>query len=255
MLVGVAVGFELARDAASPDRPSTKEDAEMELRFLGHAAFALSDGGTTVLIDPFLTGNPKAAASAPTSSTPTRSCSRTATPTTSATRSRSRSAPARPVVAIVELASEIARARASRRARPEPRRHRRRSTGARCKLVPGLAHVDDAEAARVNTPAGLLIEFGGKTIYHLGDTGLFSRPRSCVGARPRDRRRARADRRPLHDGPLRRGRRGAADRRHDRSSRSTTTRSRRSRPTRRRSRPTSRRGRRSRSSCSRRARR
>ena len=36
----------------------------MELRFLGHAAFALSDGGTTVLVDPFLTGNPRAAASA-----------------------------------------------------------------------------------------------------------------------------------------------------------------------------------------------
>ena len=36
----------------------------MELRFLGHSAFALSDGGTTVLVDPFLTGNPRAAASA-----------------------------------------------------------------------------------------------------------------------------------------------------------------------------------------------
>src|SRR4030088_3435638 len=36
----------------------------MEVRFLGQACFTLSDGGTTVLIDPFLTGNPKAAASA-----------------------------------------------------------------------------------------------------------------------------------------------------------------------------------------------
>jgi len=36
----------------------------MELRFLGHAAFALSDGETTVLVDPFLTGNPRAAAGA-----------------------------------------------------------------------------------------------------------------------------------------------------------------------------------------------
>ncbi|HKG03854.1 MAG TPA: MBL fold metallo-hydrolase, partial [Conexibacter sp.] len=36
----------------------------MELRYLGHSAFALSDGGTTVLVDPFLTGNPRAAASA-----------------------------------------------------------------------------------------------------------------------------------------------------------------------------------------------
>src|SRR6185312_16400199 len=36
----------------------------MDIRFLGHAAFALEHGGKTVLIDPFLTGNPKAAASA-----------------------------------------------------------------------------------------------------------------------------------------------------------------------------------------------
>src|SRR5579875_4213408 len=36
----------------------------MDIRFLGHACFALSDGDTTVLIDPFLSGNPKAAISA-----------------------------------------------------------------------------------------------------------------------------------------------------------------------------------------------
>ncbi|HSD79396.1 MAG TPA: MBL fold metallo-hydrolase [Solirubrobacteraceae bacterium] len=36
----------------------------MEIRFLGHACFSLEHDGTTVLIDPFLTGNPKAAAQA-----------------------------------------------------------------------------------------------------------------------------------------------------------------------------------------------
>ncbi len=36
----------------------------MDIRFLGHAAFELTDGDTTVLIDPFLTGNPKAPLSA-----------------------------------------------------------------------------------------------------------------------------------------------------------------------------------------------
>jgi L-ascorbate metabolism protein UlaG (beta-lactamase superfamily) len=36
----------------------------MQIRFLGHAAFELSDGDTTVLIDPFLTGNPLAAVKA-----------------------------------------------------------------------------------------------------------------------------------------------------------------------------------------------
>ena len=46
----------------------------MEIRFLGHAAFELRDGDTTVLIDPFLTGNPKAAVARRGARAPTRSC-------------------------------------------------------------------------------------------------------------------------------------------------------------------------------------
>ena len=33
----------------------------MEVRFLGHACFELSDGDARVVIDPFLSGNPNAA--------------------------------------------------------------------------------------------------------------------------------------------------------------------------------------------------
>ena len=36
----------------------------MDIRFLGHACFELTDGDTRVLIDPFLSGNPKAAVEA-----------------------------------------------------------------------------------------------------------------------------------------------------------------------------------------------
>ncbi len=37
----------------------------MKLRYLGHSAFSMTDGaGRTTLVDPFLTGNPKAAAAA-----------------------------------------------------------------------------------------------------------------------------------------------------------------------------------------------
>ena len=59
MLVGVAVGIELARELSQAPRD---QGGVMEIRFLGHAAFELSDGDTRVLIDPFLSGNPKAAA-------------------------------------------------------------------------------------------------------------------------------------------------------------------------------------------------
>jgi L-ascorbate metabolism protein UlaG (beta-lactamase superfamily) len=36
----------------------------MDIRWLGHSAFQITSGDTDILIDPFLTGNPKAAASA-----------------------------------------------------------------------------------------------------------------------------------------------------------------------------------------------
>ena len=68
----------------------------MDIRFLGHAAFELTDGDTTVLIDPFLTGNPKAAVDGRRGRADARSCSPTATATTSATPSTSPSARARP---------------------------------------------------------------------------------------------------------------------------------------------------------------
>src|SRR6202043_2358016 len=44
--------------------PPTRRTSPMEIRFLGHAAFELKHEGTTLLVDPFLTGNPKGAAQA-----------------------------------------------------------------------------------------------------------------------------------------------------------------------------------------------
>ena len=41
------------------------------------------------------------------------------------------------------------------------------------KLVPAW-HTSTTPAGTVSTPAGLLISFGGKIVYHLGDTCLFS---------------------------------------------------------------------------------
>ena len=63
MLVGVAVGWELARELDDTE-PESGGDLTVEIRFLGHACFELTEGDTRVLVDPFLTGNPKAAAAA-----------------------------------------------------------------------------------------------------------------------------------------------------------------------------------------------
>src|SRR3954447_1170061 len=45
-------------------RRTERQVLAMNIRWLGHAAFSLEADGSTVLIDPWLTGNPKAAASA-----------------------------------------------------------------------------------------------------------------------------------------------------------------------------------------------
>ena len=41
------------------------------------------------------------------------------------------------------------------------------------RLVPAW-HTSTTPSGTVNTPAGLVIRLGGKTVYHLGDTALFS---------------------------------------------------------------------------------
>ena len=103
MLIGVAVGYELAQTARPKE---TEQTMAVDIRFLGHAAFELKSGDTTVLVDPFLTGNPKAAVEAA-EVEPTTSCSPTATRTTTATPSTSPSAPARPSSRSTEIAGEI----------------------------------------------------------------------------------------------------------------------------------------------------
>ena len=142
----------------------------MDIRFLGHACFELSDGDTRVLIDPFLTGNPKAAVSAdeldPTTILLTHGHVDHIGDTVSiATRTGAKT------LAIVEIAGELG------------------DDGVdvidgnlggtvqfdwgSVKLVPAW-HTSTTPKGTVNTPAGLVIDFKGTVVYHLGDTALFS---------------------------------------------------------------------------------
>ena len=142
----------------------------MDIRFLGNPDFELSDADTKVLIDPFLTGNPKAAADPgelePTTILLTHGHVDHLGDTVDIAKRTGA-----PVVAMVELAQEIGE---------EGVEVFDPNLGGTVefdwgwvRLVPAW-HSSTTPKGTVTTPAGLVVHFGGKTTYHLGDTALFS---------------------------------------------------------------------------------
>ncbi|HSZ69542.1 MAG TPA: metal-dependent hydrolase [Solirubrobacteraceae bacterium] len=143
----------------------------MEIRFLGHAAFELKDGETSVLIDPFLTGNPKAAVAADDLSPNAILLSHGHGDHLGDTVAIAKRAGAE-VVAIVEVANELAGEGLENVRDPNIGGTVEGEWGW-VRLVPAW-HTGTTPGGTASTPAGLVIGFGGKVIYHLGDTGLFS---------------------------------------------------------------------------------
>ena len=141
----------------------------MNIRFLGHAAFALEDGGKTVLVDPFLTGNPKAAVTADEVAADAILLSHGHGDHVGDTVAIAKRTGAS-VVAIVELAGEIAD-EGVQTFDPNIGGTVEFDWGS-VRLVPAW-HTSTTPNGTVSTPVGLVIEIGGKRIYHLGDTGLF----------------------------------------------------------------------------------
>jgi L-ascorbate metabolism protein UlaG (beta-lactamase superfamily) len=142
----------------------------MDVRFLGHAAFAISDGGSTVLIDPFLTGNPKAAVSADEVDATTILVTHGHGDHLGDTVAIAKRTGA-PVVAVVELAEEIG---------SEDVQVFDPNLGGTVKfdwgwvkLVPAW-HTSTSPNGTASIATGMLFNIGGKTVYHLGDTCLFS---------------------------------------------------------------------------------
>jgi L-ascorbate metabolism protein UlaG (beta-lactamase superfamily) len=143
----------------------------MEIRFLGQSCFEITEGDTNVLIDPFLTGNPKAAAD-PGELNPTHillthgHADHIGDTVDIAKRTGAQ------VAAVPELANEIGGDGVENVIDP--------NLGGTIELPGGWArwvpawHTAVSPSGTPHTPAGIVLSLGGTVVYHLGDTALFS---------------------------------------------------------------------------------
>jgi L-ascorbate metabolism protein UlaG (beta-lactamase superfamily) len=143
----------------------------MNIRFLGHAAFALEHDGKTILIDPFLTGNPKAAAKADEVAADAILLTHGHGDHFGDTVDIAKRTGA-PVVAITEIGDELNDEDGVDAYDPNIGGTVEFDWGS-VRLTPAF-HTSTTPKGTVSPPAGLVIEFGGQTVYHLGDTALFT---------------------------------------------------------------------------------
>jgi len=143
------------------------------VRYLGHSAFSIEHEGTKLLIDPFLTGNPKAAANADEIEADVILVTHGhADHFGDAAEIASRTGA--PIAAVVEIAGELTDHLGPEHPIFDP------NLGGTINFDWGWAqwvpawHTSTTPRGVVNTPAGIVLNIGGKTIYHLGDTALFS---------------------------------------------------------------------------------
>ncbi len=143
----------------------------VDIRFLGQSCFELKAGGTTVLVDPFLTGNPKGAATADEMQPDVILLTHGHADHLGDTVDIAKRTGAT-VVAIVELANEIGGAGVENVLDPNLGGTVTFDWGW-VKLVPAW-HTAVSPSGTPHVAAGLLINVEDTLVYHLGDTCLFS---------------------------------------------------------------------------------
>jgi L-ascorbate metabolism protein UlaG (beta-lactamase superfamily) len=151
----------------------------VEIRFLGHACFELTEGDAHVIVDPFLTGNPKAAAAHhELEATHILLTHGHGDHIGDAEEIAKRTGAV--VVGVPEITNELSEAGVENVRDPNLGGTVKFDWGW-VKLVPAWHTSTTPKGASPGTAAGLLIGIGGKTVYHLGDTALFSDMKLIAG--------------------------------------------------------------------------
>ncbi len=142
----------------------------MDIRWLGHAAFELKHDGVTVLIDPFITGNPAATVDVESLEADAILLTHGHQDHFGDTVEIAKRTGAT-VQAITEIAGEIGEEGV------EVIDTNMGGTASypwgSVRLTPAW-HTSTTPKGTVTPPAGLVVELGGKVVYHTGDTALFS---------------------------------------------------------------------------------
>jgi L-ascorbate metabolism protein UlaG (beta-lactamase superfamily) len=155
----------------------------VDIRFLGHACFELSAGDSRVLIDPFLSGNPKAAAK-PDEVEPTHILLTHGhvDHVLDAAEIAKRTGAA--CVALVETANWLGKQGVENVSDPNLGGTVEFDWGW-VKLVQAF-HSSETPDGTVTYASGLVVNIGGTTVYHLGDTCLFGDLRLIARRTPVD---------------------------------------------------------------------
>ena len=145
----------------------------MEVRFLGHASFELVDGSARVLIDPFLKPDNPAAVVGPDEVEPTHILLTHAHADHMAHVVEIAKRTGAKCVAIVELARWLSEQGLDDVADPNLGGTVELEWGW-VKLVPAFHTSTLPDGRVIGSAAGLVVGIGATTVYHLGDTALFS---------------------------------------------------------------------------------
>lgn len=146
----------------------------VKLDYIGQSAFTLEANGKTVLLDPFVTGNPVATISADSLNPTTILISHAhGDHLGDAVAIAKRTGCA--VITLVEIAEYLSE-KGVENLQPGNFGGTVAFDGGTAKFVPAWhtsSFTDDGQKVAIGIPAGFIIRFGGKTIYFAGDTALF----------------------------------------------------------------------------------